>query len=247
MQNAFILVVDPDLADRNAAVVQLRDLGHQVVEAPSAAFARTFLSTNSTDLVVLENELPDSSGVAFSREIKSIASAGPTRILLTFSAGLDQESSAVLDSGADDFMAKPLSAAEFRTRVSACLRRPPVVGPDAPQLLQGAIRLHEGSHRVLLNGQPLELAPREYRLLYFFMNHHDHVYSRQQLLAQVWDQNPTLGERTVDVHVRRLRRVLEPFNCADYIQTVRGFGYRFSVTDAGKDVLPVSKRNVTCS
>ena len=133
-----------------------------------------------------------------------------------------------LKSGADDFVGKPIDMSEFLARVDACLRRP-AHHTEAREVRAGAITVDTVGHRVSISGNFVSLAPREYRLLLFLLSNQDRVYSRKQLLLHVWDQDSTVGPRTVDVHIRRLRSLLEPFECEGYLQTVRGSGYRFSL------------------
>ena len=135
----------------------------------------------------------------------------------------------VLEFGADDCLAVPFDRAELIARVNACLRRPAATTrPDL--LVAGPVMLDKAIHYLLVNEQPVDLAPTEFRLMAFFLENQGRVFSRDELLRRAWSKNITAGHRTVDVHVRRLRQLLEPFGCDDFIQTVRGFGYRFAAS-----------------
>jgi len=133
-----------------------------------------------------------------------------------------------LESGADDFIGKPLNIPEFIARVDACLSRP-AKSFHSRAVSAGGVTIDNVSHRATADGTSLSLAPREYRLLLFMITNQDRVFSRRQLLVYVWDRDTSVGPRTVDVHIRRLRSLLEPFGYDTYVQTVRGSGYRFSL------------------
>ena len=150
------------------------------------------------------------------------------RVLMTSVRNGSDDVVAALGSGADDYVGKPIDVAELLARVGACLRRP--ANPlDSEKVSVGGISIDNVGHRVVVEGDFVTLAPREYRLLQFFLNHPDRVFSRRQLLVHVWDRDANVGSRTVDVHIRRLRSVLERYGYDRYLQTVRGTGYRFSL------------------
>lgn len=222
---ASILVVDADPADRLALASELRSQGHDVVEAAGAATAMQSLERRHPELVVLDWALPDIPGMDVLLEIKQGNGPGATRVLMTSSTPGDVV--VALDSGADDFVGKPYELAEAIARIGACLRRPASTH-TSETLRAGGITVDNIGHRVLADGDRLTLAPREYRLLEFLMANRDRVFSRSQLLIHVWDRNAGVGVRTVDVHIRRLRSLLEPYRYDSYVQTVRGSGYRFS-------------------
>jgi len=224
---ASILVVDADNTARNAVVRELRELGHDVAESDSAGTALKVLQSRRPDLLVLEWTLPDLAGVEVLSDIKRSDLTSPTRVLVTSGRGRSDDIVAALDSGADDFVGKPYAMAELIARVGACLRRP-ASSHGTEEMRAGGIVIDNVSHRVFVDGDSITLAPREYRLLLFLMANHDRVFSRRQLLAHVWDRNASVGVRTVDVHIRRLRSILEPYGYDRYLQTVRGSGYRFA-------------------
>ena len=222
---AFILVIDADPAHRLVLVKVLRGLGHDLGEAGSAGAAMQSLQRRRPDLVVLDWVLPDIAGLDVLNEVKQSTTPGATRVLMT--SDVPGNVVMALDAGADDFAAKPYELAEIKARIGACLRRPAST-QSSDELRAGGITVDHVSHRVFADGDSLTLAPREYRLLEFLMANRDRVFSRSQLLIHVWDRNASVGVRTVDVHIRRLRSLLEPYRYDGYVQTVRGSGYRFS-------------------
>jgi len=173
--------------------------------------------------------LPDFTGVELMSFVRRDAELETTRVLMTSARGDASDVVSALSCGADDYVGKPIDMREFLARVDACLRRPPIERKSLFVKAAG-IMLDDAGHRVAINGSPVALTPQEYRLLLFLVTHQDRVFSREQLLAHVWDRNASVGLRTVDVHVRRLRSVMEPFDHDQYVQTVRGSGYRFSLT-----------------
>lgn len=228
MSPASILVVDTDSAAREQAVRELRGLGHDVSETDSAGQALEVVRRRRPDLVVLECLLPDLGGLEVLSDVKRSDGLKSVRVLMTSARGEPEDAVAALESGADDFVGKPYAMAEFLARVRACLRRPPSPH-NGGALSAGGITIDNVGHRVSVSGDYLSLAPREYRLLEFFLGNPDRVFSRRQLLIHVWDRDSHVGARTVDVHVRRLRSLLEPYGYDRYLQTVRGSGYRFSL------------------
>ena len=230
MSSASILVVDTDTSLRDSVVSRLRSSGHNVAEAASANTALQTLRNQTTDLLLIDVDLPDMGGTEVLREVKRDERYDRLRVMVSCPTPRLAPSAvgSALDAGADDFLAKPYDLDEMIARVTLCLRRAPVQAPERRVLQAGAITIDDISHRVTVAGHAVDLAPREYQLLHFFMSNPDRLYSRSQLLTFVWNKPKGLGNRTVDVHVRRLRRILEPMNCAGYIQTVRGNGYRFS-------------------
>ncbi len=224
---ASILIVDADTSARDAVASELRELGHDVAESESASTALEALQTNRPDLMVLEWSLPDLAGIEVLTDIKRSDLTSPTRVVMTSGRGKTDDVVAAFDSGADDFVDKPYKMPELIARVGACLRRPPSTHSNE-EVRAGGIVIDNVSRRVFVDGDSITLAPREYRLLLFLMSNRDRVFSRRQLLLHVWDRNANVGVRTVDVHVRRLRSILEPYGYQGFLQTVRGSGYRFS-------------------
>lgn len=228
MPVASILIVDSDRQAREQIARELRDLGHDVSETEDAGSALKAVSSIRPDLMVCDCELPDLAGVELLSDMRRDDELRAIRVLMTSDGRSFDDLALALDSGADDFVGKPINMTEFRARVDACLRRPASVGQDN-EIIAGGIAIDNIGHRVAIDDKFVSLAPREYRLLQFLLSNPDRVFSRKQLLVHVWDRDVAVGPRTVDVHVRRLRSLLEPFGYQNYLQTVRGSGYRFSL------------------
>jgi len=228
MTLASILVVDPDAAARAVMAKQLRELGHDVSESEDAGSALRIVRRKKPDLLVCDFVLPDLAGVELLSDVRSSDDLKSMRVLMTSSRADSDDVVQALESGADDFIVKPINSLEFRARVGACLRRPANLS-QASEIRAGGITIDNVGHRVVVDGSYVSLAPREYRLLLFLLSNQDRVFSRKQLLVHVWDRDVAVGARTVDVHIRRLRSLLEPFGYDRYLQTVRGSGYRFSL------------------
>ncbi|HLU06389.1 MAG TPA: response regulator [Woeseiaceae bacterium] len=227
MSLASILLVDDDVTTRSHIARELRELGHDVSETNDAVGALRAVAQKRPDLMVLDWMLPDVAGIELLGDLKHNDDLKHVRVLMTSAAHEAGEAIAALDLGADDFIEKPFSSREFMARIGACLRRPATLH-NSGRLTAGGITIDKAGHRLIVDDTPVSLAPREYRLLQFLVANQDRAFSRQQLLIHVWDRNAAVGVRTVDVHVRRLRMVLEPFGYERYLQTVRGSGYRFS-------------------
>ncbi|HEX5787142.1 MAG TPA: winged helix-turn-helix domain-containing protein [Woeseiaceae bacterium] len=230
MALASILVVDGDSDVRKQIASSLRELGHDVAESESAVAALRAVERTRPDLMVCDCALPDLAGVELLSDVRRSGEYRAMRVLMTSANGRAEDAVAALESGADDFVGKPLHMPEFLARVKACLRRPANFA-HADVCTAGGITVDDIGHRVLVDGSSISLAPREYRLLHFLLTNQDRVFSRKQLLVHVWDRDTLVGPRTVDVHVRRLRSLLEPHGYDRYLQTVRGSGYRFSLHD----------------
>lgn len=228
MSLASILLVDDDVAARALVARELRELGHDVSESGDAGGALRAVQLKRPDLMVLEWALPDLAGLELLSDVKRNDDLRPMRVVMTSNRSEPEDVVAALELGADDFIGKPFAMREFVARVGACLRRPAALY-DSERLSAGGISVDKAGHRVLVDGRFVSLAPREYRLLLFMLSNQDRVFSRRQLLIHVWDRDAAVGVRTVDVHIRRLRSVLEPFGYDRYLQTVRGSGYRFSL------------------
>lgn len=224
---AVILVVDTSAADRQAIVNVLGEAGHEVAEADSAAAALAAARQRRVDLMVVNWALPDVSGLDVLTSIKQGEPLNATRVVMMSAVGESANLVAAFQSGADDVVTKPLDLDELKVRIEVALKRP-AASHGSEELRAGGIKVDAVGHRVFADGVSLTLAPREYRLLTFLMANRDRVFSRAQLLVHVWDRNAGVGVRTVDVHVRRLRSLLEPYRYDAYLQTVRGSGYRFS-------------------
>ena len=228
MNLASILLVDADPDIRTQMARRLRELGHDVSESETAISALQQIRRKRPDLMICDFALPDLSGVELLHDVRSHEQFGSIRVLITSARKGSDDVIQALDSGADDFIDKPVDMLELRARVSACLRRPPSPG-NSDRMTAGGITIDNVGRRVAIDGAYVSLAPREYRLLSFLLSNRDRVFSRKQLLVHVWEQDSSVGPRTVDVHIRRLRSVLEPFGYERYLQTVRGSGYRFSL------------------
>jgi two-component system phosphate regulon response regulator PhoB len=228
MPSASILVVDPDAAARGLIAHELRELGHDVSESTDAGSALRAARKACPDLMVCDFTLPDLAGIDLLGDIRRSEELKRMRVLMTSAANGSDDIVTALESGADDYVGKPIVVPELVARVCACLRRP-AMSASAERIRAGGVTIDTVGHRIMVDDTYVSLAPREYRLLLFLLKNQDRVFSRKQLLKHVWDRDASIGPRTVDVHVRRLRGALEPFGYDVYLQTVRGTGYRFSL------------------
>ncbi|MFC1748117.1 phosphate regulon transcriptional regulator PhoB [Pseudomonadota bacterium] len=225
-----ILIVDDETAIREMVSFSLQRNGFEVIEAGDCHAALLKLADDVPDLILLDWMLPDLSGVDFARRLRKEANYKETPIIMLTARGEEDDKIRGLESGADDYITKPFSPGELVARIKAVLRRTtPALSDDA--INAGGLEMDLQGHRVSTNGTAIELGPTEFRLLQFFMTHAERVYTRSQLLDQVWGNDVYVGDRTVDVHIRRLRKALEPSGREHLIQTVRGTGYRFSAKD----------------
>jgi len=222
-----ILVVEDDAAVREVLQLPLRKAGFEVIEAGDVREARAALAQALPDLILLDWMLPDISGVDWARELKTNSLTRTVPIIMLTARGEEEDRVRGLDTGADDYVTKPFSPRELIARMRAVLRRTTPTSNDAPVEVAG-LRLDPISHRVTADGVAVDLGPTEYRLLHFFLTHQDRVFSRGQLLDHVWGTNVYVEERTVDVHIRRLRVALATTGHDALVQTVRGAGYRLS-------------------
>ena len=200
--------------------------GFDVEEVGDCAAARNSIADNRPDLVLIDWMLPDSSGLELTRSLKRDESYKDLAIIMLTARAEEQSKILGLDGGADDYVTKPFSARELISRINAVLRRAGVATDEPLQV--GVLELRPDEHRVFSNGSELSLGPTEFKLLSFFMRNPERVFSREQILDNVWGRNVYIEERTVDVHIQRLRKSLIGCGANDYIQTVRGIGYRFS-------------------
>jgi two-component system phosphate regulon response regulator PhoB len=205
----------------------LRKGEYEPVHAGDAREAATAISERVPDLILLDWMLPGSSGLELARRWRRDDLTRAVPIIMLTARGEENDRVSGLESGVDDYVVKPFSARELLARIKAVLRRSRDDEDDG-SVTVGNIRIDGAAHRVFASEQPLHVGPTEYRLLHFFMTHADRVYTRTQLLDHIWGGNVYVEERTVDVHIRRLRKVLEPFKLEEMVQTVRGSGYRFS-------------------
>ena len=230
MSGKTILVVEDEQPIREMLVFNLGRAGFAVAEAADGHTARTQIADRFPSLILMDWMLPDISGLELTRQLKRDEDTRDIPVVMLTARSEEDDRVAGLEGGADDYISKPFSPRELLARVNAVLRRYSVA--DGEVVSAGRLSLDAASHRVSVDGEPVALGPTEYRLLSFFMHHPDRVYSRAQLLDRVWGGNVYVEERTVDVHIRRLRKALTPSGCERHIQTVRGAGYRFSLRDA---------------
>ena len=227
MTGKQILIVEDEKPIRDMIAFGLRRAGYVVREAEDCSEARSRIADSRPDLLLVDWMLPDQSGLELTRFLKRQKDTEDLPVIMLTARAEEQDKIAGLEGGADDYVTKPFSPRELLARVQAVLRRSSPTAAGGV-LEAGALTLEVASHRVSAGGQTVPLGPTEYRLLHFFMEHPERVYSRSQLLDRVWGGNVYVEERTVDVHIRRLRKALEPCGCDALIQTVRGSGYRLS-------------------
>jgi len=222
-----VLVVDDEPAIREMLSFALSEAGFRTRECADASQARRVIADEVPDLVLLDWMLPGMSGVDLARYLRKQDATRRLPIIMLTARGEEADKLQGLEVGADDYITKPFSPRELVARINAVLRRTTPLSEEEPVSVAG-LRLDPASHRVSAGSQDLEMGPTEFRLLHFFMTHAERVYSRSQLLDQVWGDQVYVEERTVDVHIRRLRKALAPGGFDRLIQTVRGAGYRFS-------------------
>ncbi|TXG94169.1 MAG: phosphate regulon transcriptional regulatory protein PhoB [Rhodocyclaceae bacterium] len=221
-----ILVVEDEPAIQELLAVNLKHNGFLVVRAGSAEDADAAIRAALPDLLILDWMLPGQSGVSLAKRLRSDERTRELPIIMLTARVHEEDKVLGLEAGADDYITKPFSPKELVARVRAVLRRRmPHLAGEVVEI--GSLSLNPATHRVMAGGLPVELGPTEFRLLLFFMSHTERVYSRAQLLDEVWGDHVFIEERTVDVHIRRLRAALEPTGEDSRIETVRGAGYRF--------------------
>jgi two-component system phosphate regulon response regulator PhoB len=222
-----ILVVEDEQPIREMVAFALRRAGFDVSEAANSHDARVHLADRRPDLMLVDWMLPDMSGLELTRQVKRDPDTRDVPIIMLTARAAEGDKVAGLDGGADDYMTKPFSPRELLSRINAVLRRSGAAD-EGDRLQQAGLTMDRASHRVSGNDHEVTLGPTEYRMLEFFMQNPERVYSRAQLLDRVWGGNVYIEERTIDVHIRRLRKALEDVQLDHLIQTVRGSGYRFS-------------------
>ena len=223
---ATVLVVDDEPDIREVIRFALEATGFETEEAADAGAALEMIRRNPPDLLLLDWMLPGRSGLDLAKQLKEDPRTEGLPIIMVTARTEERDLIKGLGGGADDYITKPFSPRELIARLKALLRRAGQQTEDKLNVL--GLQLDPSSHRVTLQGEPLSVTPIEFRLLHFFMTHPERVFSRQQLLDQVWGNGAYVEERTVDVHIRRLRKILEVSDHDKLIQTVRGAGYRFS-------------------
>lgn len=230
MSTCNILVVEDEDAIRAMLIMVLEQANFTPVAVADAQEAQKALNEGIPDLILLDWMLPGISGVEWARRLKKEPMYRDIPIILLTARGEEEDKVRGLEIGADDYMTKPFSPKELVARIRAVLRRSGKL-QGASTILLGDLVLDTEQHRLSIGNKQLEVSPTEFRLMLFFMTHPDKVYSRTQLLDQVWGRSVYIEERTIDVHIRRLRKILAEYNREDLVQTVRGFGYRFSLID----------------
>ena len=230
--NHTILIVDDESSIRDMLRMALEGNSFNVEEASNTKTAQDMIQQQMPDLLLLDWMMPGTSGVELVRRLRAQDKTRKLPIIMLTAKDDDDHSIQALDTGADDFVSKPFSPKALIARVKAMLRRMESnVDHSAigEKIIAGDIAIDISSHKTSIANKTLELSPTEFRLLTFFCNNIGRVFSRNQLLNQVWGESVYVEDRTVDVHIRRLRKTLEPFSVDQYIQTVRGIGYRFDL------------------
>jgi two-component system phosphate regulon response regulator PhoB len=225
-----ILIVEDEAAIRQMVCLALSQAGYECLEAVDAKQAQDTIVAQVPDLILLDWMLPQESGVDYARRLRREKLTQNIPIIMLTARTEEEDKVKGLDSGADDYITKPFSTRELQARIKALLRRTSPHATEESVEIDG-LALDPVTHRVLAQGKTVDLGPTEFRLLHFFMTHPERVHSRERLLNGVWGDNVYVEERTVDVHIRRLRKALTPTGHDRLIQTVRGAGYRFSAQE----------------
>lgn len=228
--SARILIIEDEPAIRELIQVNLAHAGFEVVSSEYASEGKREIDYRLPDLILLDWMLPDFSGIELAKQLRQDIRTRKLPIIMLTARAEEFDKLAGFDAGADDYITKPFSPRELIARIRAVLRRSGKLGKDG-KIEMGGIVIDTDQHRVSVGEDELGISPTEYRLLEFFMTHANKVYSRAQLLDQIWGRGTYIEERTVDVHIRRLRKILADHGLESLIQTVRGFGYRFSTSD----------------
>lgn len=228
MSKEQILIVEDEAAIREMVVMTLEMAGFDSLQATDVSEAHQQVVDHRPALILLDWMLPgDKSGIDFCRMLKNDALLAEIPVIMLTAKSEEDSKVHGLDAGADDYMTKPFSTRELISRIKAVLRRSSALNGDKPINI-GNLTLDAKSQRFMVGEKTIDMGPTEYRLLAFFMSHPERAYTRAQLLDQVWGGNVYIEDRTIDVHVKRLRTLLRPYDCDSLIQTVRGTGYRFS-------------------
>jgi two-component system phosphate regulon response regulator PhoB len=230
MTTLNILVVEDEEAIRTMLLLVLEQAGFTAHAAGDVKTAQAILDRTHVDLILLDWMLPGISGAEWARRLRKETAYRELPIILLTARGEEEDKVRGFDVGVDDYLTKPFSPKELVARIRAVLRRSGKLSGGG-QIVFGDMVLDAEQHRLSIGDRQLEVSPTEFRLIQFFMTHPDKVYTRAQLLDQVWGRSVYIEERTVDVHIRRLRRILAEYGCEELLQTVRGFGYRFSLIE----------------
>jgi two-component system phosphate regulon response regulator PhoB len=225
--NKKILIVDDESAIREMVCFALQRADFDCVEAADVPEARIKVADNPPDMILLDWMMPGTSGIDYARQVRKDELTRHIPVIMLTARSEEGDKIKGLEIGADDYLTKPFSPRELIARIKAVLRR---VSPEVDEdiLEWEGLKLNNASHRVTIGDIHLDVGPTEYRLLHFFLTHPERVFSRGQILDRVWGSNVYIDERTVDVHIRRLRKLLAEYGYDKYIQTVRSAGYRFS-------------------
>ena len=222
-----ILIVEDEASIRDMVAFALRRADMIPVHAADVRLAQHEIAEKIPDLILLDWMLPGTSGLEFARRLRREENTREIPIIMLTARGEEIDRVNGLEAGVDDYVVKPFSTRELLARIRAVLRR--AHGDDGSGVIEiGGLKVDGPAHRVYAHGNPLQIGPTEYRLLHFFITHPDRVYSRAQLLDHIWGGSVYVEERTVDVHIRRLRQILQAGRLEGLVQTVRGAGYRFS-------------------
>jgi two-component system phosphate regulon response regulator PhoB len=224
-----ILIVDDEPAIRDMVAFALRKGEFEPMHAGDGREAQAAIADRIPDLILLDWMLPGTSGLELARRWRKDALTREIPIIMLTARGEENDRVGGLEAGVDDYVVKPFSARELLARIRAVMRRSREDDEDG-SVTVGRLRIDGAAHRVFADNEPVSIGPTEYRLLHFFMTHPERVYTRSQLLDHVWGGSVYVEERTVDVHIRRLRKTLEPTALDNMVQTVRGSGYRFSAS-----------------
>lgn len=227
MTGKSILIVDDEAPIREMIAVALEMAGYECLEADNSKDAHALIVDRKPDLILLDWMLPGGSGIQFIKHLKRENMTRDIPVMMLTARGEEEDRVRGLETGADDYITKPFSPKELVARIKAVMRRISPMAVEEVIEMQG-LSLDPTSHRVMTGENPLDMGPTEFKLLHFFMTHPERVYSREQLLNHVWGTNVYVEDRTVDVHIRRLRKALELSGHDRMVQTVRGTGYRFS-------------------
>ena len=225
--SAKILLVEDEQPIREMLRFSLEKKNYQVIEADSGRQAREIMLTNRPDIIVLDWMMPGESGIEFLKRLRSDDVLSEIPVLMLTARVEESDKVNGLDSGCDDYMTKPVAIREFQSRIKALLRRT-IPSNEDQSLEEFGIKLHLASHQLSVDGKFVSIGSAEYNLLKFFMTHKNKVYTRSQLLDYVWGQGVYLEERTVDVHMLRLRKIFKPLDKDNLFVTVRGTGYMFT-------------------
>ena len=201
--------------------------GYACFEAGNVEEAHTQVRLQEPDIILLDWMLPGTDGIEYLQRLKGVPGLRDIPVIMLTARGVEGDRVRGLESGADDYIIKPFSTRELLARIKAILRRVNLEGAQNIVAVEDLV-LNSETYRVTIKDENIEVSPMEFKLLHFFISHPERVYSRSQLLGRVWGENVYVEERTVDVHIRRLRKTLEPYGYHHYIQTVRSVGYRFS-------------------